>query len=627
MNRSQDKRTLLLFGSLVLVTALVYWPGLGGGFILDDFPNLNLLALLPEETNLRQILNLSGNGIASDLGRPLSMFSFLLQAEAWPDQPSSFKLVNVVLHLVNGGLLVLFCRQSGRADSRLALRPLILIAVTAFWLLHPVHVSSVLYVVQRMNLLASLFILLGLVTYLWSRNEYAKSGNLPYLLVMIAAPLLFSLLGLLSKENGVLLYLYLWVLEFTVLNRSHHSAGLDRARRLAIFFPLTLGLLAFVIYLPGALETYAQKPFSMWERSLSQFPVLLSYLSVILLPYPDRFGLFHDSFPVYSSLAAVVPAISVLTVLCLLAAAIRYRKLYPIAAFAVLWFFAGHALESTVLPLELYFEHRNYLPSFGILFGLGWGLQNLSERLTGMQQNLIRIAAGVALCWMALVTLLESVLWGDSLAQAYTELERRPSSYRARSYLVQALTSSGNPEQAYEIQQQIMGSGSARLSDYVRWLEFACILRDVEFPEADKLQFAASTAAMDYAVIGQLNNLIPAVLNGVCPAALLPPLVNTVETLLVNENFEASWPDLLYARATVYYAEGDIGQAAILAARSFSLRPDVSVGLMRLNWLTELPDLAQAREFLRTFESEFEFQINSRQGLATQLSLIRDRLD
>lgn len=629
MNDSKTARTaLFVFGffGIVIVTIAAYMPGLSGGFILDDFPNLNLLSQLPDNHTLPQLLNLSMNGVASNLGRPISMLSFLLQADSWPSDPLSFKIVNLGIHIMNGALLVLICQQIAQARPELRLNPILLFGAIALWLLHPIHVSNVLYVVQRMNLLASFFILVGLLVYLWSRNQYTKSLKTKYLSLMVGAPIFFAVVGLLSKENGVLLYLYLMALELTLLADASVSKKLSKAKLLAVYVPIAIGVAGLALYLPSALSGYAEKSFSANERILTQFPVLASYLGTLAYPIPAKLGLFHDSFPLFDSVFSVPVILAAAAILLLLLTAAYFRSRYPIVAFGIFWYFFGHAMESTVLPLELYFEHRNYLPSVGIVLSLAFLLHSFLPSFNRIQTLTSYVCAAAVLIGFSLITIMESSTWGDSLKQAQIELERRPTSYRAKVHLVQTLTNSGNPQAGYELHRELIDDGSARLSDYIRWFEFSCFLPNIDLPASGQVPIIAESATMDYSIISQLNSLIPAAINGPCPRQLLPELRLIAESLEKNVRFQTSWPDLLYARANIHYSEGDINEAASLAHRSYLLRPDVGVGLVYLDWLIELTEFSEARSFLREYETEFEFEIASRVGLATRLEQLTERL-
>ena len=133
------------FFALLGITVLVYWPGLAGVFMLDDIPNLSPLADNPELGELGRAYQFALSGRSSPLGRPLALSTFLLNDNAWPSSAWLFKYTNLMIHLVNGALLFwllwLVCRYLPGAS--LQRRGFIALATTAFWLLHPLNVSTV----------------------------------------------------------------------------------------------------------------------------------------------------------------------------------------------------------------------------------------------------------------------------------------------------------------------------------------------------------------------------------------------------------------------------------------------------------------------------------------------------
>jgi hypothetical protein len=620
-------RIALLTVAAAALAALMMSPALSGGFVLDDFPNLALLSQVPEQPSWVQLFILMENGIAGIFGRPIAVFSFLLQAQSWPSDPFAFKLVNLLLHLVNGGLLLGIVLLLGKTDSRWRLATPLLLLLLLVWLLHPIQTSAVFYVVQRMNLLSSLFVLLGLLFYLSGRLLYLQSGRKAALLLMGLAPPLMAVLAVLSKENGVLLFAYIAVLELTLLPVPANDPLFRRLRIGLAFVPLGLMALGLLLVLPQVLPGYELKPFTPGERVLTQFPVLLSYLLAIFLPRLSAYGLFHDNFPVYSSLLSLPVLLSLLLIGAGLVAALLYRRRWPLPAFALLWFLMGHAVESTVLPLELYFEHRNYLPLAGIVLALALALQALWLRLQEERQRLM-LLAGVALAslWFAFVSVQHHALWGDPVEQAYAEVHFRPESNRARANLVQMLSNNGQPERAYEIHLQTLNAGSENISDYIRWLEFSCILSDVQQPGSDQLQQFASQSAHDFAAIGILNNLVPAVARGACPAIAQDKLNLLLEALLGNENFEVSFPDLFQLRAVSAAAAGNLVLATQFAGQSYELRPNVSVGLARMRWLIQAGALDAAASMLQRYRQDFAAEISERAGLANQIRLIEQAM-
>ena len=84
-------------------------------------------------------------------------------------------------------------------------------------------------------------------------------------------------------------------------------------------------------------------------------------------------GLFHDDIAVsHGWLQPVSTLVSVIAWGVLLIAALLVRNRVPIFTFAVLWYLVGHSMESTFLPLELVYEHRNYVPGIGIIMLIGY---------------------------------------------------------------------------------------------------------------------------------------------------------------------------------------------------------------------------------------------------------------
>ena len=160
--------------------------------------------------------DLSHRGVGSP-GRPISYLSFLLQSGSWPHDPLAFKLVNIALHVANGALVYAVVARTlallGRADAAvLGDQP------AAAWLVHPIQVSTVLYVVQRMTELAALFCLGGMLAYLRGR-VLARSGRVDAGYAWMSAGLaLGTPLAILAKENGALLPVYIAVIELTLLS-------------------------------------------------------------------------------------------------------------------------------------------------------------------------------------------------------------------------------------------------------------------------------------------------------------------------------------------------------------------------------------------------------------------------
>jgi len=612
-----NKTSFQLTGALLLVvflgaTAVIYWPGLQSVFLLDDVPNLNVLNQVSETANLSDIILLAGEGFAGILGRPLSILSFLSQASTWPD-PYYFKLANLLLHLLNGILLYLVVGRiiaySGlEFGSRYAA-----LFVALLWLLHPLQVSTVLYVVQRMTMLSTFFILLGIYCYLIGREKLQNSGSISAAALMLGAPYMGVLFAVFSKENGVLIFAYLAALELTLLSNQNLSARTTKIRALSVYLPMALGAAAFLILSPSLIAGYDLKPFDMVQRLVTQPAVLTAYLTQILIPLPTHLGLYHDDFPIFSHpLENTLAILGWVVTGGLFLLAILKRKQWRCFAFAVLWFLAGHSLESTVLPLEMYFEHRNYLPMLGPLFAVVYGLSKLAmpSVLTGPHSisaaskaplQALMVAVIIMIC--GVITWTQTRLWAEPMNQAEVWYRNSPDSELAQGNLVTILSNSGQSELAFNYHQQFTDPEAPLITDIIRWLEFKCILPEIALPEDTVLEQSTRNAVHDYSTIYLLNNLSTGVLQGSCNWLPAGKLSLVMAGLLANTNYSVSYPDLYQLYALVQASQGDVTGAAELASLSYQLRPDIDVALYRIAWLAQADRMKTARDELASVES------------------------
>ncbi|MHB8562719.1 MAG: hypothetical protein ACYDDA_02045 [Acidiferrobacteraceae bacterium] len=385
---SRTRFPLLLaaaFFSLLVLTAFVYWHGLGGGFLLDDYQNLHiLLQLFYHRMTLWQIMFSSDSG---PLRRPIAMLSFALNMKFEGPDVWDFKYTNLMIHLLCGVLIFTLARQlfkawrSNYSEERCSWLALL---TAALWLLAPLLVSTTLYTVQRMAQLSALFSLIGMISYLAGRTRIDRRPATGFML-MLAAVFICMPLAALSKENGFLLPLLLLVIEVFFFG----FKGVTQTRRLligffAVFLALpVLGTIWVLIFKPAwLLASYAGRPFTLTQRLMTETRVLFYYVRNLLVPNGEGIGLFHDDYVLSTGL--LNPATTLYSIagwLLVLIAMVwgRLRHWWPLL-FGVCFFLAAQSMESTIIPLELVFEYRNYLPSFGIFFAVVMTLAYLLER-------------------------------------------------------------------------------------------------------------------------------------------------------------------------------------------------------------------------------------------------------
>lgn len=444
-------RSVWLLPSLLLASlgVLIYYPGISGPFIFDDLSNIisnSYVRLL--DINQEAITTSAQSGSAGPLGRPFAVLSFALNyyfANGFDN--THFKATNVAIHIFNGILIFWFVRlvlsqiqqkagfvTAKNSAERASLLNRISLMTAVLWLAHPVQLTSVLYVVQRMTSLSALFVLVALICYLYARIDF-NAGRKYRATLLLAGSLVSGVLGIFSKENAALLPIFILLMEFTIFPDKHPWSRWKlysrRSRRIFLVFAAATAVFAMLYIIANyILPGYSNRPFTFYERQLTESRVLFFYIFLVLVPRINSFGLHHDDIAISQSLVSPWTTLpSVLGLLLLLVAAFYIRKKLPIIAFGILWYFTAHLLESTVIPLEIAHEHRNYLASLGIVLAITYGIFYGANRFYNSRTAWLIFA--LLLITYAGTTFLRSTQWANEKKLFTFEAIHHPDSARA----------------------------------------------------------------------------------------------------------------------------------------------------------------------------------------------------
>lgn len=490
--KSQLIPHILVGMALGLVLLLIYRPGLSGGFLFDDFANLPALGRYGPVVDFNGLLRYLTSGIADPSGRPVAMLSFLLDANDWPAEPWSFKRTNLVIHVLNAlTLYVVLLRLGILAGLREAAARDASALAAALWALHPLWVSTVLYVVQRHAMLATLFVLLGVWTWLAAQQRFCAGRNRAGWALALASVLGFGTLAGLSKPNGFLLPLLLLVLHWIFFCRTRKST----LRRPEVLALLVLPSLVIVggLLLAGFADPPENRPWTIAERLLTQPRVIAAYLGQLFLPSVYSGGVFADDFLASRGLLDPPETLySLVFILALVGASLALSRRAPIWASAALFYLAGHVLESTVVPLELYFEHRNYLPAT-LLF---WPFAVLLTK-SGPALKWRRLGAVGLLVLLGLLTLARASLWGQPLQLALMWANDLPDSARAQTNAAAMLIDTGRADLAIERLTPQLQRKPAEVQFAITLMNAHCLVGRVEAP-----MLAATASALSATGIG-----------------------------------------------------------------------------------------------------------------------------
>ena len=424
----------------------LFYPGLYGGFLFDDEVNIvrnEQVHITSLDTESIRHVALSGN--SSPLKRPISMLSFAANYYLSGLNPFPYKLTNLIIHLFNGigifitSLLIFrICNSLGYISAGRNNVTAASLFTATIWLIHPLNITTTLYVVQRMNSLSSMFVIYGMATYLAIRVKllYEKS----FFSLLVISTVSFTILAALSKENGILLPFYMAAFEVLIF-RFKASDHTGRIQIIALFIttaalPVIFTTFYFLSHPDWILNPYIIRDFTLGERLLTESRVMWYYLYLILLPNPSSLGIFHDDFNLSFGLTEPISTVFSLFGLCfILFLILRFYKTRPLISFGLSFFLIGHSIESSFISLELVHEHRNYLPDFGILLILGYFLICTKWKIP--RQNIQAFAISSIIIFLSTVTFFRSMDWGNPGRLYLMEATHHPDSPRANFQLGQ----------------------------------------------------------------------------------------------------------------------------------------------------------------------------------------------
>lgn len=569
-----------MWASVLLAAVLAYLPGLDGPFLLDDFGSIKPLGDFGGVRDWETFRAFVFGGHAGPTGRPLALLSFLADANDWPAESWPFKRTNLVIHLLTGitlGMLlalILKCIEVRQRDARW-----IALVTAAVWILHPFLVSTTLYIVQRMAQLAALFMFAGIALYLHGRMQ-TRAGAWSGYLTMSAAIVVFTLLAMLSKENGILLPMLVGVVELTIVaSQRDRLPALNRLWS-AVFIVLPSAViflyLGKIVITEDFLEIRPPRDFSLYERFLTQGRVLVDYLQHWYLPKLYTTGVFQDHF--IKSTGWFSP---LTTLPCYLfhAAAIAFafikRRELPLVALAILFFYANHLLESTVVNLELYFEHRNYVAAaFLFLPVVAIAHRKLNTR-------------GFMLTALAVIVLLGSFtrysasVWSSLPSMIESSALKAPTSARAQGQFAKLLFISGKVDEALAVVDRAIENIPADDPLLLTTkMYFLCAIDRLEVDEFDRLTARLELLPFDSRALKAYNTFAHEIVTGSCPnieAARLEAVFVRMLAVPVNGNptsLQYSHVNFLIGYTRVYMGEGEAALEAF--EDSVSSRPGPS---------------------------------------------------
>lgn len=619
-----DLCVALLLMATLLVTAACYWPSLSGPFLFDDIPILKTMGMDGGLNTPANFIRFVDGREAGPLGRPISMLSFTLHDLYWPTDPRPFRLTNLMLHLLCGLLVFVFSRQlfllrlNARSSAALAL------TVVALWLLHPLLTSTAAYIIQRMTQLASLFMLLGLICYLKGRIMLLTRPAQGWAWIL-GGMILAGTLALFSKEIGLLLPFYALVIELVMFS------GQPSARRKWLIGLLLLPVLAVLAYLVLGLlngqDVLDNRNFTRTERLYTQALVLGKYLQLIIIPQLSGLGLIHDDFPIARGfLDPPLTLVCMMLIGGLLVFAAYLRRTAPFVSLGILWFFAGHSLEAGPVSLELYFEHRNYLPLLGIVIAAVGSWPHCSDRL----RRIVPIAAVLFLIMAALATWQTSRLWGNERWLMQVTAAEHPHSMRAQTYLVNEHLMKGEREQAIATLEAMTRQFPDNATTAINLVFLKCHSKQLVEADIKRTETRLAMARYDNALPEAIRKLIPLARRNACEILQLDDIHRFIDILLQNPraNRRSDMRGALhFYKAAAFQQANKMGRALQELEASYAAQPLHKIREHQIIWLLQYGRVDDAQHYLDLAREHDEPLPWARKANASRLEYLQSEID
>ncbi|SCY86210.1 tetratricopeptide repeat protein [Desulfoluna spongiiphila] len=510
-------RQQTIFFSCVLLIGLLasYSNSFHASWHFDDQQNiLERKSVHIRELSPESCLNAIGgklSPISMLNGRSISYLSFALNWYAGQDNPFGYHVVNFIIHFLNGILLYYVIARLLQIDGQYDPGQVYAVSMLAafIWSLHPIQIQSVTYVVQRMNSLCALFYLAAFYLFLGFYKSNGISVFRPLLVVF------FSLLSIASKQNGVLVGLSILLVLFVYGNpfKDHFLSKTIGILWVGAFCVVALAFLDAAFEWSSVYSGYEFRDFTKGQRLLTQPRVLLFYLYQLFVPSSGLYSIAH-SFSVSTSL--ISPASTLLSIFCIgglvMGACAAIYKGYRLQGFAVLFFLINHLVESTVLPLEMVYEHRNYIPSFFLFVPPCLGIVKVisSPRFTPLIRGVAVTATCFIIIHLGMSTYLRNKDWatpfslwasavprGEDLARVYQNLSTTYSAktidgLKTRVLLnMKALTLNDSTKGKQEyVSIRNIGGAYGEFGDYERAIPYLKKAYDLIGLESDALLLA-----------------------------------------------------------------------------------------------------------------------------------------
>lgn len=513
---------------------------------------------------------LAGVGLKSNYYRPFLFFTFALNYMMAGIKPLVYHLTSNLIHIFNGILVFWLI-------SRVFKRKLLAFLVAILFLIHPLQTEAITYISGRGDSLVAMFMLLSLI--LFHRAEVKNEG---WLGVNKILSVIFLVLGLLSRETGIIFPVLALAFYVSVLSPNHPAKAEATGQASERFVEsvkwglvktwpyfavvITYGILRLtVLNFLNTLNFYLESDIyseNLDVRIFTFLPILWEYLKLLIVPvglHMERGGIVYTSlfqWPVWPVFLGLTGLLVWLRHLYKKALIFKLKaENYQVWLLGVSWFFIALGPVSGITPINaVMYEHWLYLPMVGFWLIVFFYLVKLFDYLKSKSLNAYSLTLTavlvIYLSFLGYQSIRRNIVWGKQ-AEFYKDiLKYEPDSARINNNLGNFYYNQGEKEQAEFYYRKAVESGDAFAQPYYNLGSILQSKGDIFgamqlYEKAIKINPNLYYPYQNLAVIyAQQGNLTKAVEN-----------IEMLKSLIPNN------PRVYYNSALIYIALKDRGQA------------------------------------------------------------------
>ncbi|MEW6008550.1 MAG: tetratricopeptide repeat protein [Candidatus Omnitrophota bacterium] len=418
---------------------LIYFKSLATPFVFDDIHMILRNSYIKELKNLHlpfirgRVTNVP---LEKGMYRPLLMASFAFNYLFGRLNPIGYHIINMMFHFLNASLLFLLFKQLLKKGS---FWPAFIASL--LFLLHPVNSEAVIYISCRSTLMASFFLLLGLLSYAkWEGQKFDKK----YYLSLIS----FAC-GLFTKEVMIIFPLMLMSYDFLFRKDSKRTfTAFIKSHFLFLFIAISYLLLRHNLI--GAFTNLSLKR-SIYENFLTNLHAGVYYFKLFFYPVNLCIGRY---FPTSKSFfePQILQSAGIVVTLAVIAMAVSIR--YPVVTFGIFWFFLNLVPKFIASLALLAAEHHLYLPAMGIVMVIAFVLKKINEVLQERKYKLIKMMVVILILSLlsisAILSYQRNVVWNDETALWLNNIKHSPLAWGAYNNLGLLALGKGRYEEAHQ---------------------------------------------------------------------------------------------------------------------------------------------------------------------------------